>query len=111
MCASYMADRLKELERADDSITLRYVDGDELTIPYHELRAWCPCAKCRPRWKDPHRRLGLAEEVKRLRIEMPKAEAVGRYAVRFTWTSGCSSGLWSFEHITDIALNRLDVDH
>ncbi len=106
-----MADRLKELERADDSITLRYVDGDELTIPYHELRAWCPCAKCRPRWKDPHRRLGLAEEVKRLRIEMPKAEAVGRYAVRFTWTSGCSSGLWSFEHITDIALNRLDVDH
>jgi len=106
-----MADRLKELERADDSITLRYVDGDELTLPYHELRAWCPCAKCRPRWKDPHRRLGLAEEVKRLRIEMPKAEAVGRYAVRFTWTSGCSSGLWSFEHITDIALNRLDVDH
>ncbi|DAC25168.1 MAG TPA: DUF971 domain-containing protein [Candidatus Thalassarchaeaceae archaeon] len=106
-----MADRLKELERADNSITLRYVDGDELTLPYHELRAWCPCAKCRPRWKDPHRRLGLAEEVKRLRIEMPKAEAVGRYAVRFTWTSGCSSGLWSFEHITDIALNRLDVDH
>ncbi|DAC25535.1 MAG TPA: DUF971 domain-containing protein [Candidatus Thalassarchaeaceae archaeon] len=106
-----MADRLKELERADDSITLRYVDGDELNLPYHELRAWCPCAKCRPRWKDPHRRLGLAEEVKRLRVEMPKAEAVGRYAVRFTWTSGCSSGLWSFEHITDIALNRLEVDH
>lgn len=105
-----MADRLKELERGDESITLRYADGDELTLPYHELRAWCPCAKCRPRWKDPHRRLGLAEEVKRLRVEMPKAEAVGRYAVRFTWTSGCSSGLWSFEHITDIALDRLDVD-
>ena len=106
-----MADRLKEIERSDESIILRYTDGDELTLAYHELRAYCPCAKCRPRWQDPHRRLGLMEEVKRLRVEMPKAEPVGRYAVRFQWSSGCSSGLWSFEHITNIALGRLDIDH
>ncbi len=106
-----MADRLKEIERGDETIIVRYADGDEYTLSYHELRAWCPCAKCGPRWKDPHRRLGLAEEVKRLRVEMPKAEAVGRYAVRFQWTSGCSSGLWSFDHITNIALDRVDANH
>ena len=55
-----------------------------------------------PTWDE------IQEEVKRLRVEMPKAEPVGRYAVRFVWTSGCSSGLWSFTHLTAIATGMLD---
>jgi DUF971 family protein len=104
-----MADVLNQIERTDNSIILSFADEDVFEIPYHILRSRCPCANCRPRWEDPHRRLGLEEEVKRLRHEMPKAEPVGRYAVRFIWTSGCSSGLWSFDHLTSIATGNLEL--
>ena len=103
-----MADVLRQIERKDESLILTFQDDDVHEIPYHVLRTFCPCANCRPRWEDPHRRLGIQEEVKRLRVEMPKVEPVGRYAVRCVWTSGCSSGLWSFTHLTDIANGILD---
>ena len=103
-----MADVLRQIERKDESIVLTFQDNDVHEISYHVLRTFCPCANCRPRWEDHHRRLAIQEEVKRLRVEMPKAEPVGRYAVRFVWTSGCSSGLWSFSHLTAIATGMLD---
>tara|TARA_B100000902_G_scaffold14283_2_gene17308 strand:- start:2151 stop:2462 length:312 start_codon:yes stop_codon:yes gene_type:complete len=103
-----MADILSQIERTDESIVLTFKDNDVIEVPYHVLRSRCPCANCSLRWEDPHRRLAIEEEVKRLRVEMPKAEPVGRYAVRFVWTSGCSSGLWSFKHLTSIATGMLD---
>lgn len=103
-----MADILRQIERKDESLILTFQDDDVIEVPYHVLRSRCPCASCLPRWEDPHRRLAIEEDVKRLRVEMPKAEPVGRYAVRFVWTSGCSSGLWSFKHLTAIANGMLD---
>jgi len=104
----FMSENLRQIERKDESLLLTLSDGEILDVPYHVLRSRCPCANCRPRWGDSHRRLGIEEEVKRLRIEMPKAEPVGRYAIRFIWTSGCSSGLWSFDHLIAIARGSLD---
>ena len=103
-----MSANLRQIERKDESLLLTLSDDETLEVPYHILRARCPCANCKPRWEDSHRRLGIEEEVKRLRIEMPKAEPVGRYGVRFIWTSGCSSGLWSYDHLIAVARGILD---
>lgn len=100
----YLGDSgLQQLERTDDGVVLRFVDGSEASISYEDLRLHCPCAKCGPRWKEPNGRLELVDEIARMPRERPKAEAVGRYGVRFTWTAGCSSGIYAVEHMRSIA--------
>ncbi len=94
--------RLKDIERLDDRVILRFVDGEEMEIAYRSLRLFCPCAKCKPRWGDEMGRLELEEELARMPVEMPKAGQVGRYGIQFTWNGGCSSGIYSADHFRKI---------
>ena len=38
----------------------------------------------------------------RLGLDKPKAELVGRYGLRFSWPTGCSSGIFSFSLLRGI---------
>ena len=102
--------KLKQLERREIDLVLRWRDGDEHTITYEELRFWCPCANCKPRRKDAARKTALRNEVSRQRNEKPKAENVGGYGLRFTFESGCNSGIWSTDRLHAIATGSPDPD-
>ena len=83
-------------------------DGHESRYTGAYLRWTCPCAACRghgpgqvppPAWED-------VREVRLLH-----AAAVGSYAIRFDFTDGHDSGIFSFEHLRrSCPLGRADVD-
>ncbi len=94
---------LKELERTDDGVIMRFADGNESTVDYAALRLHCPCAKCKPSWQNEQGRHELAGEIARMPDQRPQVELVGRYGLRFIWQSGCSMGIYSGAHLRSIA--------
>ena len=38
--------------------------------------------------------------------EKPKVRTIGKYALAFDWTHGCSSGIYRFERIWALANNQ-----
>ncbi len=97
------SDALTDLERGREDCVLRFADGASFRLEYIELRLACPCAKCGPRQENEQRIIEFREEVMRLRLDKPKAELVGRYGLRFSWPTGCSSGIYSFGLLRQVA--------
>lgn len=97
------SDTLTDLERGREDCVLRFADGAAFRLGYVELRMACPCAKCGPRQENEQRIIEFREEVMRLRMDKPKAELVGRYGLRFAWQTGCSSGIYSFGLLREVA--------
>ncbi|MEE2812110.1 MAG: DUF971 domain-containing protein [Candidatus Thermoplasmatota archaeon] len=102
--------KLRELERRETDLIVRWSDDTEHIITYESLRYWCPCANCKPRREEEHRRIALEDEISRLRNEKPKAEMVGSYGLKFTFSSGCNSGIYSIERLHAIATDSQDPD-
>ena len=102
--------KLLQLERREIDMILRWKDDSEYTVTYSELRYWCQCANCKPRREVESRKEALRDEVNRLRNEKPKAEYVGGYGIRFTFDSGCNSGIWSTDRLHAIATGSPDPD-
>ena len=101
---------LKKLERKKSGMTLAWSDGFEVVVEYKQLRYWCPCANCKARRENETRAQALRDEIDRLRNEKPKAENVGGYGIRFTFASGCNSGIWSTDRLHAIATGTPDPD-
>ncbi|MEJ6563521.1 MAG: gamma-butyrobetaine hydroxylase-like domain-containing protein [Euryarchaeota archaeon] len=102
--------KLKRFERRETDVVLAYVGGDEFTITYDDLRHACPCAKCSPLRNADETSKSLRRQVEALPKEKPQVRIVGNYALGFEWNTGCSSGIYRFERIWDLA-NRRDPDN
>ena len=96
------SDSLTDLERGKENCVMRFADGQAFRVDYLDIRLACPCAKCSPRQENEQRIIEFREEVMRLRLDKPKAELVGRYGLRFSWPSGCSSGIFSFSLLREV---------
>ncbi len=94
---------LTDIERGDESCNMTFSDGAEYHVEYLDLRLDCPCANCKPRRENKQRMIEFQEELSRLRIEKPSIEVVGHYGLKFIWPSGCSSGIYSFDILREIA--------
>jgi len=94
---------LLELERRDADLVLRWDDDSEQVLDYLTLRLWCPCAHCRPRREEEVRKSEFEAELRKLQNAKPHVDAVGGYGVRFTWTSGCSAGIYGFDYLGKVA--------
>ena len=102
--------KLVELERTEKSAILRWDDGSENICPWKEIRYYCPCAKCSPSRDEDGRAIELRELIKSFRSYKPAVRVVGRYALAFEWAEGCSSGIYKFERLWNIA-NGDDPDN
>lgn len=109
----YMTDEMPTMsrfERRETDVQLTYDDGSEYTVTYDDIRHSCPCAKCSPLRNEDEASKNLRRQVEALPKEKPKVRIVGNYALGFEWTQGCSSGIFRFERIWDLA-NRRDPDN
>ncbi|HIG03200.1 MAG TPA: DUF971 domain-containing protein [Candidatus Poseidoniales archaeon] len=97
---------LVKLERMNSEMELTWSDGSINTIAYPTLRFWCPCAKCGPRRDEEELSNQFQVEVDSLPTEKPIVNPVGGYALHFEWSDGCSSGIFRFERLHDIALGE-----
>ncbi len=87
-------------QQTDQSLQLAWEDGLDVGVPYHTIRADCPCASCRNEWTG-ERILDPATIRPDLRLE--SMEQVGSYAVRFAWNDGHSSGIYTWEVLRKLA--------
>lgn len=100
---------LKKLERRQQDMVLTYENADEFTVSYDDLRFACPCAKCSPMRNQDDSSRSLRRQIEALPAEKPTVRTIGKYALAFQWIQGCSSGIYRFERIYDLA-NRRDPD-
>jgi DUF971 family protein len=86
--------------QADQVLELVWDEASMDRLPYHHLRANCPCASCRDEWTG-ERILDPASIRPDLKLE--GMEPVGSYAVRFVWNDGHGSGLYTWETLRRLA--------
>ena len=101
---------LIKLERSEQTASLTWKDGTEHTISWMDIRYWCPCAKCAPMRDSEETDSELRQKVESHRDEKPTVRTIGRYALAFEWSEGCSSGIHRFERLWEIG-EGVDPDH
>jgi ATP-binding protein involved in chromosome partitioning len=85
-----------KIDDASRSVRIRWSDGSATAYSFHGLRGWCPCATCQ----------GHSSQTKFVDVKDPRPtghEGVGRYAIRFLWADGHSTGMYSYEWLREIA--------
>jgi ATP-binding protein involved in chromosome partitioning len=77
-------------------VRITWSDGAMTLYAMRGLRGWCPCAECQ----------GHSGERRFISVEDPlldAVEGVGRYAVRFLWSDGHQTGMYSYPYLREIA--------
>lgn len=91
---------LKNIVQKDNyTFTITWSDSTEDDFKLFELQSQCPCASCvdEVTGKRKHTTPPIPFDV-----QASKIENVGRYALRITFTSGCSRGIYSFEYLRSL---------
>lgn len=84
------------IENGPGVVSIRWSDGATTKYSFRGLRGWCPCAQCQ----------GHSSQTKFVDTESPRPvrhEGVGRYAIRFEWADGHSTGMYSYGWLREIA--------
>jgi len=71
-------------------------DGHESVYASYSLRLACPCATCVDELSGIRR---LREESMSKDVHPLAMEPTGRYAIRFHWSDGHSTGIYTYEHL------------
>ncbi|MGZ6332531.1 MAG: DUF971 domain-containing protein [Bdellovibrionota bacterium] len=73
--------------------------GEKFTLPFAELRFYCPCAGC----VDEHsgertiQRSQVAADIRPTAVHV-----VGRYAAQITWSDGHATGMYHFDRLHEL---------
>jgi DUF971 family protein len=85
--------KVAKIEQVDNwSFRIVWGDGEESVYRLSELQRQCPCASCAEGMSPP-----VEEEVR-----CRKITGVGRYGLRIEFTSGCMTGIYSFEMLKNL---------
>ena len=100
---------LTQFKRNPEGYTfhLKFSDGFEADVSVQQLRDNCPCASC----KGEEVLLRKYEPLDRLPIpdtgyELEKASPVGNYALQLRWKDGHDTGIYTWDLMKRICLNR-----
>jgi DUF971 family protein len=94
---------------AGTGVDIEWKDGHFSHFDFPYLRGACPCALCdderakedREPWEKPRPKPGELPIFKP-QAKAVQAEAVGKYAIRFTWSDGHEHGIFSWDYLRDI---------
>lgn len=78
---------------------IEWSDGHKAVYPVRYLRQHCPCAACTDEWTGA---LRLKPDDIPMLIRLEDVEAVGRYALRFKWSDGHDTGIYSYTFLRRI---------
>ena len=83
-----------------DDLTIEWRDGEVSHYPYFGLRDVCPCAGCIDELSGTK---VLDSKTIPADVRIRKAEYVGRYALRFDWSDGHNTGIYTFVFLRELA--------
>jgi len=82
-------------------VTIDWADGHRSAYRLEYLRERCPCATCTGAHGTPKPEPSPFQMFAKA-LKMDAVEPVGRYALRFLWNDGHTTGIYSFEHLRGI---------
>ncbi|MCB0834410.1 MAG: DUF971 domain-containing protein [Bacteroidetes bacterium] len=88
------------VNRPESIMTVTWSDRHQSSYSFALLRSICPCAYC-----DTGKHGGPARDEAAIRpadfkdIQVQRVEEVGHYALRFVWSDGHDSGIYSYEYL------------
>src|SRR5207245_1224750 len=77
---------------------IEWSDGHKGVYPIRYLRQHCPCAACTDEWTG---ELRIKPDSLPMLIAVKDIEPVGRYGLRFRWSDGHDTGIYSFSILRD----------
>jgi DUF971 family protein len=90
-------------------VDIDWTDGHKSHYDFQYLRDACPCALCNEQRDNEGRQPGDGPKTQpgtlpmfRAAVKPTLAEAVGKYAIRFTWSDGHMHGIYSWDFLRDI---------
>lgn len=91
-----------KLKREERILEVNWAEGHLARIPVRELRLSCQCAGC----VDEFTRVRtLNPATVPLDLTITAMNLVGNYAVKFTFSDGHDTGIYSWDHLHDAASN------
>lgn len=91
---------VRKIQQVDNhSFSIDWSDGKHSMYRLSELQKQCPCANCVD--ENTGKRLSDDKMVK-TDVRAIRIASVGRYALRIQFTSGCSTGIFSFNLLRKI---------
>jgi DUF971 family protein len=94
---------------AGTGVVIEWADGHRSSYPFQYLRDACPCALCNEERDKSGRQPGEAPgqaaaalPLFRPALRPTQTEAVGRYAIRFTWNDGHQHGIFAWDYLREI---------
>lgn len=90
----YQIETLKQLDK--QTLSIAWKDGHESRLAVRVLRLKCPCAQCIDEMTG---EVLLKDEQVAADICPINIEPVGHYALRFRWSDGHDTGIYTFERI------------
>jgi DUF971 family protein len=78
---------------------LSWNTGDAFSVPYVELRLYCPCANC----VDEHtgertiQRSAIDPSIRPTGVQL-----IGRYAIQINWNDGHSTGMYHYDRLFEL---------
>lgn len=91
--------------KKDEKLSIDWSDGTHSEFTIAMLRKFCPCASCKElRQQMSRSRLTVLPPGTRSGpVIVEKAEMVGNYALRLTWSDGHATGIYSFSYLRELA--------
>jgi DUF971 family protein len=86
-------------QEASGSLSMTWEDGHHSRHSYRTLRQLCPCALCIDEWTGA-RQLDATKISQD--IHPTEIGRVGAYALRFTWSDGHLTGIYTFKFLREI---------
>ena len=88
-----------EIQKNEVSILITWKDGHKSSYDFLYLRRKCGCAACIDEWTGEPR---LNPESVSSGIHPREIRPVGNYGIRFDWSDGHSTGIYSFDYLRSI---------
>jgi len=80
----------------EEELFTEWDDGHRSLLSARLLRLNCPCANCVDEWTGQRT---IKEEALPARLGVTDWKPVGHYGVRFTWSDGHDTGIFSFTRL------------
>ncbi len=92
---------IKVLLKSGEGVRVDWKDGHHSEYSFDYLRNHCPCATCRVGHGETPKIISDLPIYKE-KARAIQAEPIGHYALRFSFSDGHNTGIYSFEHLRDI---------
>lgn len=90
------------VSRSRGTATIEWSDGRAFTLPLAELRRLCPCATCNDVRQQQQDNLFHVLSGAEPSAELAGMDQVGGYAVRFRWSDGHDTGIYSYPYLRQL---------